>query len=591
MKSYRFKKLWQLSILLLLSSLVSRCARPMAPVGGPKDITPPRVLKCVPPNHSANFQGDKFTVYFDEYVTLDKLHQQLLISPPMENFPYYKLKRKSLIIRFKDTLKPNTTYSVFFGDAIRDITAGNILHNFSYVFSTGKYVDSLSMRGQVLDALEGTPMKNIDVMLYKNDNDTLSLDSLPLYVKPYYISKTNEQGNFLFSGLADTNYLLFALLDKNYSLTYDLPSEKIAFIDSLVWPQYRPVPVIDSSKFDTITRMPKDSVQLIVDSLTRLADSLANQKLTLYKLYLFHPGDSVQKLMTAKLLRKNTLEFIFSLPADSVKISSLNFSPREHWYKAQWSSEKDTLLWFLRQPHPDTLKLLFMNGKDTLDLTDLRVIPKINRFLRRKKHQPVKVEYLSWKSNLQGIIKPGQLLQILFGQPLSRLRFDSVLLVKGKDSLYNPPHYFLDSIHRRVAIPFVVKPGTRYELNFPDSAAINWNGNFNQAFRISFRSKQAKDYGLLRFKVSPQKRQPYILQMLKGKNRVVASRYFSSAKEISFENLEPGYYRFRIIFDRNGNGKWDPGNYLRHQEPEKVIYYPQKIQVRANWEIDENWNF
>ncbi len=592
MKIIRFKIAGLPGILLVLISFWS-CARIVAPIGGPKDVTPPKIVKCVPPNFSANFKGNQFAITFDEYVKVDKFNQEVLISPPVEKFPDYKIKKKTLVIRLKNTLKPNTTYTVNFGQSISDITEGNILNNFSYVFSTGTHVDSLSLKGQVLNALEKTPEKNITVMLYKNDNDTLPLKSLPLYVKPYYVSKTNSNGKFLFSGLADTSYLLFALKDMDYSLTYNLANEEIAFLDSMVRPQYRPAPVFDSALFKKLVnpKMREDSVALVADSLNNMADSLANEKLRQHKLYLFQPADTVPKLLKLSLESKNTLQFAFNFPADTVKISSKDYAPKEQWFKPEWNADKDTLIWFLKQPHPDSLKLLLMNGMDTLGYESLAIVQKKKHLPRRKKHEPAKIEYLNLKYNLISIIKPGQKLELTFGQPVSQLMFDSVLLVKEKDSIYNPPHYFADSIHRTLVFPFNVEPDKKYSLSIPDSSVIDWNGYYNNTIKLTLRSKKTKEYGVLRFTLSPQEKQHYIFQVLTPKNQVVESQYFSSAKEIVIENIKPGTYGFRIIFDSNNNKKWNPGNYLHHLEPEKVIYYPKKIVVRANWEIDETWSF
>lgn len=593
MKIFRFKIVGLSGIIFILISLFG-CARIVAPTGGPKDITPPKVVKCVPPNFSPDFKGNQFAITFNEYIEQpSNFSQQVLISPPMEKIPTYKLKRKTLIIHLESPLKPNTTYTINFGDLIKDLTEGNILNNYSYVFSTGKYVDSLSLRGQVLSALDHKPEKGITIMLYKNNNDTLPLKELPLHVKPFYVSKTNKKGKFLFSGLKDTCYLLFALKDMDYSMTYNLSTEKIAFLDSLVHPQYRKAPVFDSAMFKKLIhpKMKQDSVKIISDSLHQVADSIASLKLANHVLYLFQPADTVPKLMSLSLASKNTLQFIFNFPADTVKISSLKYAPREKWYKPEWNSEKDTLLWFLKQPHPDSLKLLVMDGKDTLGLRDVGILPKKKIHVRRKHKKEIEIEYLRYNINHQSIIKPGQKLMITFDQPVGRLRFDSVLLVNEKDSIYDPPHYFSDSIHRTLVIPFKVMPDKHYRVSFPDSSVIDWNGYYNKAFTISLRSKMTKEYGILKFMLRPDKKQHYIFQLLTQNDKVIQSWYFSSAKELVINNIEPGTYGFRIIFDRNDNKRWDPGNYFHNLQPEKVIYYPKIITVRANWEIDETWSF
>lgn len=589
-----FQKLFLPASVLVLMLGFYRCANVMAPTGGPKDVTPPAVLKCTPANHSTNFKGNRFSITFAEYIQLDKLTQQLLVSPPMAELPDFRIKGKTLILRFKDKLKSNTTYSVFFGDAIQDITEGNPLHNYTYVFSTGSSVDSMSLRGQVVNAKDLKPVDNVFVMLYKNNNDTISLDSLPLRVKPFYVSKTDKKGNFIFSGLADTSYLIFALQDQNYSMTFDQPTEKIAFLDSLVKPQYRPKPQIDSSLFDTITSLPADSIKLITDSLWHRADSLADARLTLYKLYLFQETDTVQKLLKAKLLRENTVQFVFNLPGKNVTIQSLNFHPDNLWHKNEWSKSGDTLLWFLRLPHPDTLNLLFLSGKDTLDNLDLRIIPKQKFIRRRKKETLTKKKYLSWKSDIRGVIKPGQKVVLTFGQPVARILPDSILLVQGKDSLYHPRFTFIDSLHRHLYFPIKIKDATSYLLCLPDSSVIDWNHFYNKKIQLSMHAKALKEYSDLNIDLQPPNPGNYIFEILKESNEreeLVAIRYFSGKTVFRFPRINPGKYRFKIIFDRNGNSRWNPGNYLKKQLPEKVIYFKGVVILRANWEINETWKF
>lgn len=567
------------------------CARPTAPTGGPKDLSPPKVIQCVPPNHSANFKGHKFTIYFNEYVQLDKIYQQLMISPPLKHVPDFKLKGKSLIVKLKDTLKRNTTYSVFFGNAIQDLTEGNALKNYTYVFSTGKYVDSLSLRGLVVNAEDLTPEKEVMVMLYPAPNINKAVDTMPTHGKPYYLSRTNDNGYFYFSGLADTTFLLFALQDKNNSLTFDQPNERIAFIDSVVIPQYRPKPIIDSAVLDSSKLLPKYKFDRLEDSLKDIADSIANSHLKLYELYMFRQPPLVLKLIDDKLVARNTIQFVFNKQAENIKIISPQLKDSAINFIEKWNIDKDSLTWFLHEPHPDSLTFFVYEGEKIMDTVRLRAIPKEKILKRKKKKIKPRKLYLSWSSNIMGIIKPGEKLKINFGQPVSNINFDSVLFVSGKDTLLNPPVYFKDSFKMQLVIPFKVVPGTNYQLVIPDSSIANWNGLYNQKISLTFRAKPEKDYGIVVFKVYPKLPGHYIIQMIKNKDKVIEEKYFSKSEEVIFENINPGKYSFRLIFDTNDNGKWDPGNYFLGIEPEKVLEYQKEVTVRANWEIYENWKF
>lgn len=591
MKKYKFGHLISLFIVAATAFAFQHCANVMAPVGGPRDLTPPRVVETNPANKSTHFAGNKFVLHFDEYVKLEKINQQLLISPPINEFPDIKLKGKALTVKFKEPLKPNTTYSVYFGDAIQDITEGNILHNFTYIFSTGDKIDSLSLRGQVVDATDLTGVEDVAVMLYKDNNDSLKLEQLPLFVKPYYISKTDKKGYFNFSGLADTTYLLFALEDKNYSLTFDQPAERIAFADSLVRPQFKPLAKIDSSLFDTITSWPHDSLQHFIDSLWFRADSLANKALRMHRLLLFNQADSVQKVLQAKLIRPHTLRFVFRLPADSMHIRVQDKVPDTTWFMEEWGKNKDTLTWFLQKNIPDTLHLIFSHGNQVLDTMAIRTLPKKKLTRHNRKETAPKKEWLGWKANVHGNIVPKQKLRLRFDSPIEKIMADSILLIMGKDSLWHPPFHFADKLHRTLIFPFTVQEGTNYQLFIPDSAIIDWNQLINKNIHLTFRAKEEKEYGSLQFQLNPAHHQAYIFRLLNDRDVTLKQYYFSAPTTLELKYLDPGTYRFKIIFDDNHNKKWDTGDYFKHQEPEKVIYYEKKIKIRPNWEVNEVWNF
>jgi hypothetical protein len=298
-------------------------------------------------------------------VVLDKINEQLLISPTVKEKPGFHLKGKKLIVKFKEKLKPNTTYSVYFGDAIKDLTEGNPLHSFSYIFSTGDHVDSLSLKGKVMNAFDLQPADGVMVMLYRHGNDTISFDSLPLRVPPYYLSKTDKSGNFQFNGLANDDYLVFALNDLNSNYYYDQPSEEIAFIDSLVHPVYAAPPVVD-------TILKKDTVEIELDRMaTRVSDSIkidtletVNNNNKPLQLYMFQQKDTLQRVMEVKLIALNTIRFIFSNPAGDVSINAVNYPQRILWHRNRWSNNKDTLWWYLNEKAltVDTLNLLMMKN-------------------------------------------------------------------------------------------------------------------------------------------------------------------------------------------------------------------------------------
>ncbi|MAE09313.1 MAG: hypothetical protein CL661_11205 [Bacteroidetes bacterium] len=580
-----------LSILLLIfiASIIIKCAHPGTPIGGPKDVTPPQVVETSPENGSAMFNSNNFKVTFDEYVALVEIQQRALISPPMEDFPDFRIKGKSILVKFNEDLKPNTTYSVYFGDAIVDITENNPLINYTYLFSTGDYVDSLSLSGYIINAFDLKPVEGTYVMLYKDNNDTITFDSLPYLVAPYYLSKTDIDGRFQFSGLADDYYLLFALNDKNSSFIFDQPGEEIAFLDSLIKPVYVEIPKIDSIIVDSLANIDMASDSIIVDDESFLFETDNNDVSGEVDLFLFLSPDTLQRLMKAEVIVKNTIRFSFSQPATNVEIKSLKFSPDSIWYVQDFSLEKDTLYWYLNNPPIDSLELLLTQFDDTLGIAYLKLDTK-KRSARLRKKDVEKKEKLGWKSNISGSnLDLNQDLEIEFSQPFVKLNTDSSLLVIGTDSIWNPDFKFSDSLQMKIIFPFDLTEETKYRIYFPDSSFTSWNNIHTDAIDLKFSTLKLSDYGIFTFELYPEKKQNYILQMLSEKETVLRELYFTKDTSVTFDYLRPAIYYFKIIYDSNKNNSWDPGNYSLKIQPETVIYFPKEIKVRANWEIEETW--
>ncbi len=585
-------------LLLFIVFIIYECAHPVMPSGGPKDVSPPVVLETEPENGRAHFNSDKFTLTFDEFIQLDDINQKVLISPPMKKLPEFKLRGKSLQVKFGEDLKPNTTYSVYFADAITDLNEKNPLLNYTYIFSTGDKVDSMSISGTVVMAFDLKPAEDVFVMLYKNGNDTIPLDSMPFRVQPFYLSKTDANGHFILNGLADVPYLIFALKDLNANYIYDQPGEDIAFLDSLVRPQYQePMKadtlISDSSVFVPDTGFLKNP-QSLADSLYQDSLKQYESQQTYYDLFLFNETDSTQKLLSAKLLRKNTIRFAFSRPIEGVTIEALNFSEDTLWHVAEMSAGKDTVTWYVKTLPVDTLDLLVMHGADTLGLLPRNLIPRqaTHRGTRnkRKNNEEAKKEYLGFNANIKNNnLRLDKNPEIVFDQPVVKVISDSILLVSGKDSTYSPKYYFADSLHRKIVFPLKLKEDTHYAIVLPDSSVIDWNGLFNKKKTIGFTTKSLRDYGVIVLDLKPVHPMSYILQVMTEKEKVLREVYFSSDTTFTFQYLTPGEYVLKLIFDTNGNRKWDSGNYIYKIEPERVTFFPKKVTIRANWEIREEW--
>ena len=322
--------------------LAQRCANAVAPTGGPKDERPPVVVETLPENRSTNFIGKKIEITFDEYITLENANQNVLISPPLNEKPDIKLKNKTVVIKFKEDLASNTTYTINFGSSIKDLHEGNLFKDYVFSFSTGDVIDTLSIAGKVLNAESKKPVEDAYVSLYAADRD--NLDSLPLTTKPNYITKTDKEGKFSLNGLADKKYLVFALKDVNSNLYFDQPNEEVAFLDTLVpasypWTPPKPQP-LDTTAIDSLAMqvdtLAMDTLPNQLDTLVNSMDSVVfetkttkvyDQNALNLTLYMFTEVDSTQVLLEKKLVEEGLLRFVFRHPAKEAVVMTHEMLP------------------------------------------------------------------------------------------------------------------------------------------------------------------------------------------------------------------------------------------------------------------------
>ena len=215
--------------ILISAVLLVSCGQQVAPTGGPKDSLPPKLVMSIPEINAKNFKSDRITLYFDEYVSLDNPFEKITFSPIPKTNPSTSSKLRTVTIKIKDTLEANTTYSIDFGESIKDINEGNILKNFNYAFSTGEYIDSAFFTGQVFIAETGLTDSTLVAVLHNNLDD-----SAVAKTKPRYFARLKGDGSFLFRNLKPGVYNLFALKDQNGDKKYDQPSELIAFMNNTI---------------------------------------------------------------------------------------------------------------------------------------------------------------------------------------------------------------------------------------------------------------------------------------------------------------------------------------------------------------------
>jgi hypothetical protein len=342
---------------LLIAGMVWQCANPVSPTGGPRDTTPPQVVKTDPPNYSYHFDKKRITILFDEFVTLKDANQQIIISPPLDEKPDFKLHGKSFVINLNSELKPNTTYTFFFGNAIVDLTENNPLAHYLYVLSTGDHIDSLSLGGKVVTAFDNQPRDAIFVMLYEPYNDTVPLDSLPYLVRPTYVAKTDPDGKFALRNLRNEVYKLFALNDLDNNYLFNLPNEEIAFIDSLI----RPVATASPLSSDTAT----------ADTLSQenqTADSVAVQEPPkgFYQLRMFQEIDSTQRLSDVSTFKPAGFLLVYKFPARQPHYRVVNKDLGKNWCLEELNTGRDSLMVWDKNRESDSLQLQVADGDSIL---------------------------------------------------------------------------------------------------------------------------------------------------------------------------------------------------------------------------------
>ena len=583
----RLKHILITACLLLMAFFAQQCANAVAPTGGPKDNTPPRVIEAVPVNQSINFSGKKIEITFDEYITLENANQNVLISPPLSEKPDIKLKNKTVVVKFKENLAPNTTYTINFGSAIKDLHEGNLFKDYVYSFSTGDHIDTLAIAGKVLDAADKKPVENAYVGLYAGDRD--NLDSLPMTVAPNYITKTDKEGNFRLAGLADKKYLVFAIKDVNSNLYFDQPNEEVAFLDSLVQASclQKPVP-------PALDTMANDSLTMQVDTLVKAKDSIVfeTKTTTMYDqnalnltLYMFTEMDSTQVLLEKKLVEEGLLRFVFRHPAQNAAIMTPEMLPDSFNLVTRHSVAYDTVWWYFT---PNVKDSLWVQVKyDTLINDSTRYSLKFkDKKIRNKKPETLKV-----RNNLKGRdgLIPGEDLILTFSEPIVRYAMRDSSVFQCDTLIYYDTLAFeqVDDQGLKYRLTNPISTDYRYGFEVPDSVFFGIRGRTNERIKADFHVLNDDEYGNIYITIVPPKgMKQVIVQLTDESGNVLKEQLVSQKEEVMFDFLMPAKYKLRAILDADGNGKWSTGNYHRHTLPETVIEYKDALDLKAGWDID-----
>jgi uncharacterized protein (DUF2141 family) len=528
-----------LSVLTILCLVLffTQCAKKGTPTGGEEDITPPKFLKASPENYSTNFNDKEIKIYFDEYIKLDDPQKQIIISPPMLPKPDISplgSASKFIRIRIKDTLEENTTYTVNFGRSVVDNNENNPLPFFKYVFSTGSYIDSLSISGSIKDALLKEADPYISVMLYKMD-DNYS-DSIVFKTPPRYITNTLDSlKTFELSNLKEGKYQLVAIRDLNNDNIYNPGKEKIAFLDTPI-------------------TIPSDT----------------SYQLTLFKEVPAFKWERPKQVAKQKLL----LGYRGKPVLDSLKFETLTTTEEQN-YRITKVPNKDSIhYWYKPNIVKDTLQLAATSiyRRDTLiaRITDMKADSLI-----------VTTEPSGTLSlNQEFIVKSSTPIVDFDAEKIKILNKDSV------DVMFNTE---LRSLENTLAIKFEKSENDTFYINMLPGAFTDFFEATNDTIKKTLKTKLASDYGNMKLNLQNIKSYPILVQLTDEKGLIKQEKFLKDETSVNFRSLNPGKYLIRVIYDANGNGVWDTGNYLQKIKPEEIVYFPEVMEVRANWDINQTF--
>ena len=614
---------------MALAMLMAACASIGSPEGGPRDYTPPQVVKTTPAAGALNFKGNKVEITFDEIVNLKDQQKKVVVSPAPKTQPLIRTVGKKVTIEFRDELEENTTYVIDFSNAIEDNNEGNQMDGYAFAFSTGDVIDTLAVSGIVLRANDLEPMQHVLVGLHSNLDDT-AFTRLPLE----RVSRTNDLGKFTIRNLKPGSYHVFALndVDGDYRMAR---TEDIAFLDTLVVPT-----VSEYTSMDTVFTFDRKIDTIMAGTHTL---HLPNDLL----LCMFNENYRSHYIRNNTRPADNKLHLLFGAPNDSLPgLEVLRPAVHERdWYRVERNQDNDSLTYWITDSaiiKTDTV-IVAMTYLRTDSAEQLVEVTDTIRFGYRKPSAQVKEEEKKAKERAEREKRLAQLLEkqekaaaqgkelnegeleeikelqrqdpnevpklkmelaksgvevgdsiiVKFDAPIASINPSGVRLEMKRDTLWVPlkgvaqlqPANDCDPL--KYWLPFTTLPDSTYRLTIDSAAVTSVYGLHNDRLSKDFKVKGLEEYANVYFKVNVK--DGAFVELLSSSEKTVRTATVNGGT-FEFDNVNPGTYYLRLTIDSNGNGKWDTGNYASHLQPEEVYYYPKQLKLRRNWDLDENWN-
>lgn len=587
------KSLYYIFIIIAAAVMYS-CANIGNPSGGPIDKTPPIFMRSNPTPNAVNVKDRKIEIFFDEIVTLKDPSTKIIVSPAQTEMPRMSALGRKVTVELVDSLLPNTTYTIDFSNSIQDNNEGNAIDNFAFAFSTGSVIDSMRVSGYVLDSRTLEPMQSVVVGLQSN-----LADSAFHKEKLQRVALTNDRGQFTIRNVSPGSYHIFALKDLDRDYKFGNPTEDIAFLDSIIVPSIGSREAADTvyndlNEIDTIMRATRPAY-------------FPNDIL----LSMFNEDRKSQYL--ANNLRVDSTRISLTFAAASDTLPSLSIVGRndvpDQWYTLERSQTNDTLTYWIRPTHlvsADTLMVATTYlrtdtasnlswGTDTLKFTFQRQKAK-----KKKKNEETDsleqirfMELLPLANGTQEVYAP---LLLQTGTPIERYSREAFHLQRKlqNDTTFYPAEIksiaLRDSTLSRRDLMLKVdwEPGAAYTLAVDSLAMTDIYGLQTKPLKVDFNVRKMEEYGNIVFNI-PAVRDSAIVELLDGTEKIVLRAPVKSHRA-ELLNLLPGKYYARLFIDRNGNGKYDTGNYDMHLQPEETVYYPGAINLKKNWDVEQTWD-
>ena len=592
-----------LPLMLLAAFLLGSCARMGQPDGGWYDETPPRIMGAAPADKGTNVKNRKISIFFDEFIQIENATEKVVVSPPQLETPEIVASGKRIRIELLDSLKPNTTYTIDFSDAITDNNEDNPLGNYTYSFSTGDAIDTLEVSGKVLQAKDLEPVKGILVGLYSDLSDT-AFTTMPML----RVSRTDGSGRFVIKGVAPGTYRVYALQDADGNYLFNQKSEMLAFSQEKIVPSFKPDVRQDTTWIDSLRIKSIDRVgytHFLPDDIVLRA---------------FNEVMTDRYFLKAERREPESFTLFYSYGGEMPQVRGLNFQSDDAFI-IESTEKQDTITYWLKDTalvNQDTLRVeLTYHMTDSLGklVEQIDTLDILSRISHEKRQKDLEREREEWQKKQDrakkrgepydsimppkalaiGVKAPSELdpdknIPFTFNTPLASVDTAAIHLYSKHDTLwYNAPLEFNHVRGREYELRGEWRPDIEYSLEIDSAAFVDIYGKVSPPFKQGFKVKSFDEYGTLLLNIPTMTDTTIVVQLLDAGDKII-KEVTTNQGVAEFYYVSPSTYYVRMYIDSNRNGEWDTGLYSANRQPETVCYFPKEIEIRAKWDFTETWN-